>query len=331
MLPSAASEASPQGIVRIYRLLDPRPDGFLNDVLAGLSLPQKAVPPKYFYDERGSQLFEEICGLDEYYPTRTELAIMRECIDHLAKLLGPDTELVEFGSGASVKTRILIERIRPSLYMPVDIAEVALREAAGGLAGLFPWLNVSGLVADFAQPLALPEFVGVPVRRRVVYFPGSTIGNFTPGEALAFLRRVHGILGAGGVLVIGVDTKKSKKVLDAAYDDARGVTAEFNLNLLRRINRELGGDFQLARFRHKAFYDETAGRIEMHLESTHAQFVRIAGRRFDFAPGETIHTEISCKYAIEEFRALGDAARFHTQAVYTDPDRLFAVFAMMAV
>jgi dimethylhistidine N-methyltransferase len=169
------------------------------------------------------------------------------------------------------------------------------------------------------------------VRRRVVYFPGSTIGNFTPDEALAFLRRVHGILGAGGVLVIGVDTKKPKKVLDAAYDDARGVTAEFNLNLLRRINRELGGDFQLARFRHKAFYDETAGRIEMHLESTHAQFVRIAGRRFDFAPGETIHTEISCKYAIEEFRGLGDAARFHTQAVYTDPERLFAVFAMMAV
>jgi dimethylhistidine N-methyltransferase len=331
VLPRAESEIPSQGIVRIYRLLDPGADGFLSDVLAGLSLPQKAIPPKYFYDERGSQLFEQICGLDEYYPTRTELAIMRECIDDLAKLLGPDTELVEFGSGASVKTRILIERVRPSLYMPVDIAEVALREAAGGLAGLFPWLNVSGLVADFAQPLALPEFVGLPVRRRVVYFPGSTIGNFTPDEALAFLRRVHGILGAGGVLVIGVDTKKSKKVLDAAYDDARGVTAEFNLNLLRRINRELGGDFQVARFRHKAFYAETAGRIEMHLESTHAQFVRIAGRRFDFAPGETIHTEISCKYAIDEFRALGDAARFHTQAVYTDPERLFAVFAMMAV
>jgi dimethylhistidine N-methyltransferase len=328
---AAAPEASSQGIVRIYRLLDPGTQSFLDDVLKGLSLPQKAIAPKYFYDERGSQLFEQICELDEYYPTRTELAIMRECIDDLAKLLGPDTELVEFGSGASIKTRILIERIRPSLYMPVDIAEIALREAAAALAERFSWLNVSGLVADFAQPLALPEFVGVPVRRRVVYFPGSTIGNFTPAESLTFLRRVHDLLGAGGMLVIGVDTKKSKAVLDAAYDDARGVTAEFNLNLLRRINRELGGDFQLARFRHKALYDEAAGRVEMHLESTHAQFVRIASRRFDFAPGETIHTEISCKYGIDEFRALGDAARFHTQAVYTDIDRRFAVYAMMAV
>jgi dimethylhistidine N-methyltransferase len=327
----AAPEAATPGIVRIYRLLDPRPDAFLGDVLAGLARPQKAVPPKYFYDDRGSALFEQICELDEYYPTRTELAIMRECMDDLARLLGPDTELVEFGSGASIKSRILIERMRPSLYVPVDIAEGALRTAADALAERFPWLNVSGVVADFAQPLVLPEFVALPVRRRVVYFPGSTVGNFTPDEALSFLRRVHDLLGPGGVLVIGVDTKKSKAVLDAAYDDARGVTAEFNLNLLRRINRELGGDFQLSRFRHKAFYDEAAGRVEMHLESTHAQFARVGGRRFDFAPGETIHTEISCKYAIEEFRAMGEAARFHTQAVYTDPDRLFAVYAMMAV
>jgi dimethylhistidine N-methyltransferase len=331
VIPAVAADASPPGIVRIYRLLDPGSQSFLDDVLAGLSLPQKAIPPKYFYDERGSQLFEAICELDEYYPTRTELAIMRECVDELAALLGPDTELVEFGSGASIKTRILIERTRPSLYVPIDIAEIALRDAAEALAERFPWLNVSGLVADFAQPLALPDFVGVPVRRRVVYFPGSTIGNFTRDESLSFLRNVHALLGAGGMLVIGVDTKKSKAMLDAAYDDARGVTAEFNLNLLRRMNRELGADFQAARFRHKAFYDEAAGRIEMHLESTHAQFVRIAGRRFDFAPGETIHTEISCKYAIDEFRTLGAAARFHTQAIFTDPDRLFAVYAMMAV
>jgi dimethylhistidine N-methyltransferase len=331
VLSAAAPEAPSQGIVRVYRLLGPDSASFLDDVLSGLSLAQKAIPPKYFYDERGSRLFEQICALEEYYPTRTELAIMHACVDDLARLLGPETELVEFGSGASVKSRILIERIRPSLYVPVDLAEAALREAADALAKCFPWLNVTGLVADFAQPFALPEFVGPPVRRRAVYFPGSTIGNFTPAEALAFLRRVHGMLGAGGMLVIGVDTKKSKAVLDAAYDDARGVTAQFNLNLLRRINRELGGDFQLARFRHKAFYDEAAGRVEMHLESTHAQFARVAGRRFDFAPGETIHTEISCKYGIEEFRALGDAARFHTQAVFTDPERRFAVYAMMAV
>jgi dimethylhistidine N-methyltransferase len=329
--PAAAPEAVPRGIVRIYRLLDPGSHAFLEDTLAGLALPQKAIAPKYLYDERGSQLFERICELSEYYPTRTELAIMRECVGELAALLGADTELVEFGSGASVKTRILIERIRPSLYVPVDIAEPALRDAARSLGERFPWLNVCGLVADFAEPIVLPEFMGVPIRRRVVYFPGSTIGNFTQGEALSFLRRVHGLLRPGGMLVIGVDTKKSKAVLDAAYDDAQGVTAEFNLNLLRRINRELGGDFQLSRFRHKAFYDEVAGRIEMHLESSHAQFVRIAGRRFDFAPGETIHTEISCKYGIDEFRALGEAARFHTQAIYTDADGLFAVYAMMAI
>jgi dimethylhistidine N-methyltransferase len=318
------------GVVRYYNFLDAGPS-FRDDVLDGLARPQKAIPPKYFYDEQGSKLFEAICELPEYYPTRTEMAIMQRCIGEVVRLLGPDTQLVEFGSGAGVKTRLMIEHLEPSLYVPVEIAEGALREACADLVRRFPWLNINAVVADFARPLKLPEFVGVPIKRKAVYFPGSTIGNFTPEEAARFLANVREIVGSGGMLVIGVDLKKDKPTLDAAYDDAQGVTAAFNLNLLARINRELGGDFQLKRFRHKAFYDEASGRIEMHLESLYQQLVHVAGRRFDFEAGETIHTEISCKYTVEEFRRLAAGARFHAEAVWTDPANLFAVHAMMAV
>jgi dimethylhistidine N-methyltransferase len=317
-------------VVRYYNFLGTGPS-FGDDVLDGPARPQKSIPPKYFYDERGSKLFEAICELPEYYPTRTEMAIMKRCIGEVVRLLGPDTQLVEFGSGAGVKTRLMIEHLEPSLYVPVEIAEGALREACAELTRRFPWLNINAVVADFARPLKLPEFIGMPIRRKVVYFPGSTIGNFTPEEAGRFLANVREIVGSGGILVIGVDLKKEKAVLDAAYDDAQGVTAAFNLNLLARINRELGGDFQLKRFRHKAFYDEAQGRIEMHLESLYRQYVHVAGRRFDFRAGETIHTEISCKYTIEEFGRLAAGARFHAEAVWTDPANLFAVHAMMAV
>ena len=317
------------GVVRHYTFIGEGPS-FRDEVLAGLALPQKAIPPKYFYDDRGSKLFEAICELPEYYPTRTEMAIMERYAGEIVRLLGRDTQLVEFGSGASVKTRLLVESLEPSLYVPIDIAEGELREACAGLARRFPWLNINAVVADFARPLRLPEFMGVPIKRKVVYFPGSTIGNFTPAEAVAFLANVRAIVGNGGMLVIGVDLKKDKAVLEAAYNDAQGVTAAFNLNLLERINRELGGDFQLPRFRHKAFYDERLGRIEMHLESLSPQHVHVAGQRFEFASGETIHTEISCKYTIEEFRRLAAGARFHAEAVWTDPENLFAVHAMMA-
>jgi dimethylhistidine N-methyltransferase len=318
------------GIVRYYSLLTD-PASFRDDVLRGLALPQKAIPPKYFYDERGSALFERICELPEYYPTRTEMAIMERHLDEMVALLGPDTQLVEFGSGASVKTRLLVDRLEPSLYVPIDISEAALRAACKALALMFPWLNISAVTADFARPIKLPEFVGIPVRRKVVYFPGSTIGNFTPDEALEFLKGVREMVGPGGMLLIGVDLKKDKRVLDAAYDDAAGVTAEFNLNLLHRINRELGGDFQVKRFRHKAFYDEHKGWIEMHLESLYSQFAHVGGQRFDFRPGETIHTEISCKYSVEEFQRLGARARFHAEKVWTDPANLFAVHLLIAV
>jgi dimethylhistidine N-methyltransferase len=259
------------------------------------------------------------------------MAIMARHVGEIVTLLGPDAQLVEFGSGASVKSRLLVDRLEPSLYVPIDISEMALREACKALALMFPWLNISAVIADFSQPLRLPEFVGIPVHRKVVYFPGSTIGNFTPNEALEFLKGVRDIVGAGGMLLIGVDLKKDKRVLDAAYDDAQGVTAEFNLNLLHRVNRELGGDFQVKRFRHKAFYDERKGWIEMHLESLYSQFVNVGGQRFEFQLGETIHTEISCKYSVEEFQQLASRARFHAEKAWTDPAHLFAVHAMIAV
>jgi len=304
---------------------------FLDDCLRGLATPQKTLAPKYFYDHAGSQLFEEICALPEYYPTRTEMAIMQANVAEIARLVGPDIELIELGSGASVKTRLLIEHARPALYVPIDIAESQLRSAAAELAAIFPWLHVCAVRADFARPLGVPSFTGVPVKLKVVYFPGSTIGNFTPDESIALLRGVRDMAGTGARLLIGVDLKKDKRTLEAAYDDARGVTARFNLNLLARINRELGGDFQLNRFRHQAFYDEALGRIEMHLESRYAQFAHVGGRRVDFAAGETIHTEISCKYTIDEFQGLARRARFEPQAVWTDADGLFSVHLFIAI
>jgi dimethylhistidine N-methyltransferase len=318
------------GVVRFYNFL-PRGATFLDDVLAGLARAPKSIPPKYFYDEQGCRLFEAICELPEYYLTRTEMAILRAQAADIALFAGPDAELIEFGSGSEAKTRVLIEALQPALYVPVDIAVDTMRAASGELARQFPWLNIAGVCADYSRPLALPEFAGVPIRKKVVFFPGSTIGNFTPSEALVFLRQARRAAGTGGILVIGVDLKKDKKILDAAYDDASGVTAEFNLNLLKRINRELGADFQVQRFRHKAFYDPAIGRIEMHLESLFSQIVHVAGRRFDFAAGETIHTEISCKYSMEEFRDLGRKAGFSPEKLWMDPGELFSVHGMMAV
>lgn len=318
------------GIVRYYNCLT-EASSFLDDVLLGLSATPKVLPPKHFYDAEGSRLFERICELPEYYPTRTEMAIMREHVPEIVGRLGTDIELIELGSGASVKTRLLIAQGRPALYVPIDISDTALRTASAGLAERFPWLHICAVRADFSRPLRMPSFTGAPVKLKVVYFPGSTIGNFAPEDAVALLRNVRDLAGTGGRLLIGVDLKKDRLVLEAAYDDAEGVTAQFNLNLLARINRELGGDFQLKRFRHKAFYNEGLGRVEMHLESMYAQFVHVAGQRFDFAPGETIHTENSCKYTVPEFQALARRARFEPQHVWTDAHDLFSVHLMIAI
>jgi dimethylhistidine N-methyltransferase len=315
--------------VRFYSFLSSA-DRFREDVLAGLALPQKSVPPKYFYDEQGCRLFEEICELPEYYLTRTETAILRGNVADIAQFVGPDAELIEYGSGVQAKTRILISALQTRLYVPIDIATETLQASSSDLAGRFPWLNVVGICADYTRPLALPEFVGVPIRRKVAFFPGSTVGNFTPGEALAFLKNVRRSVGTGGALLIGVDLKKEKARLDAAYADPKGVTARFNLNLLERINRELRGDFQTSRFRHKAFYDPLRGRVEMHIESVYSQMVRVAGQRFDFHAGETIHTEISCKYTIAEFQELGKRAGFSPEKTWTDPEQLFCLHGMVA-
>jgi dimethylhistidine N-methyltransferase len=294
-----------------------------DDVIAGLSLPQKTLPPKYFYDDAGSRLFERICRLPEYYLTRTELSLTRRHIGSIARFAGSGGELVEYGSGESLKTRLLIRALRPSAYLPVDISEAALRAAAQRLAREFPGLRIAPVHADFSRPLELPP----SKRRRLVYFPGSTIGNLMPGEAHAFLSMTRG---QAARMLVGVDLKKDANVLHAAYNDSRRVTAAFNLNLLARINRELGADFDLKRFGHYAFYNAPLGRIEMHLVSLERQHVRIARHRFAFDAGESIHTENSYKYSVEDFRALAAQAGFTAKRVWMDRKGLFALHGLTA-
>lgn len=316
--------AQPRSRVALHDL-QPHAASFLDDVLAGLAAPQKALSPKYFYDARGCELFEAICELPEYYPTRTEMAMMRSHAREMARHLGGACLMIEYGSGSGYKTRVLITELSPVAYVPIDIARGQLKAAALRLAGEFPELMVVALCADYSRPLRLPQIEGTGACRRVIYFPGSTIGNFTLPEAGEFLRNVRALAGAGGAMLVGVDLKKDPAILHAAYNDAQGVTAEFNLNLLRRINRELGADFDVAAFRHQAFYNAEIGRIEMHLESLAAQRVTLAGRQIDFHRGETIHTENSYKYSVDEFQQLARASGFEPQAVWTDPRQYFAV------
>ncbi len=305
--------------------LRPDPGSFLDDVIAGLARPQKELPPKYFYDERGSELFDAICELPEYYPTRTETAIMHSHARDMASHLGPRCGLIEYGSGNSRKTRILIRELAPSAYMPIDIAGAQLKASAAELARAFPALAIIAVCADYSRPFVLPSLNGVDVSRRVIYFPGSTIGNFTTAEAAAFLANARTVTGEGGGMLIGVDLKKDPALLHAAYNDASGITGQFNLNLLVRINRELGADFELAAFRHQAHYDAALGRVEMHLVSEREQQVSIRGRVFSFRSGETIHTENSYKYSVEEFQELARGAGYEPMSCWTDPRRLFAV------
>ena len=293
--------------------------------MAGLSRPQKALPPKYFYDARGCALFEAICRLPEYYLTRAETGLMRRKSGDMARRLGPRCAVIEYGSGSGHKTRMLIEALQPVAYVPIDIAREQLKATATGLARDFPGLDVIAVCADYSRPVALPKLGRPGVRRRVIYFPGSTIGNFTPAEATQFLGVARDLAGVGGGMLIGVDLKKDAARLNAAYNDARGITAEFNLNLLARINRELGADFDVAAFRHRAYYDEARGRIEMHLESMKAQAVTIRGRVVRFRAGETIHTENSCKYSVSEFQQLAAGAGWAPVECWMDAEQLFSV------
>jgi dimethylhistidine N-methyltransferase len=295
---------------------------FLEDVVAGLSLPQKSLPPKYFYDAEGSRLFERICRLREYYLTRAEMSLTRSHIGAIASFAGRGCELIEYGTGEAVKTRLLLRALRPKLYVPVDISQAALERAAQRLSREFPRLRIAPVNGDFSRPLSI---LSGARRQRVVYFPGSTIGNLTPQEAQAFLAMSRA---QAARMLVGVDLKKDANVLHAAYNDSRGVTAAFNLNLLARINRELGGDFRLERFAHYAFYNAPLGRIEMHLVSLADQEARVAGHRFQFQRGESIHTENSYKYAAAEFRALAAQAGFAGKKVWTDKRGLFALHGL---
>ncbi len=307
-----------------HDLLKPRA-GMLEEVLAGLAKPQKEIPPKYFYDARGCELFEEICGLPEYYPTRAELAIMRKHAHAMAGLLGARCALIEIGCGNSEKSRLLLEVLQPAVFVAIDIAREQLETSCSALAEALPGIKLVAVRADFTQPIALPIAELRQAHRRVLYFPGSTIGNFNPAEAREFLSRWALLLGAGGGALIGVDLKKDRALLDAAYNDARGVTADFNLNTLRHINRVLGADFDLAAFRHHAFYNPGQGRIEMHLVSLRPQRVTVGGRVIAFHAGETINTEISCKYGIAEFQQIGRDAGFEPVQCWTDDDGRFSV------
>ncbi len=303
----------------------PEPANFRSEVIHGLQQPHKALPSKFFYDEQGAQLFEQITRLDEYYPTRTELAIMRHHVTEMAALLGPRCLLIEYGSGSSTKTRLLLDALQePAGYVPIDISKEQLLDAATELAARYAALEVLPVCADYTAyyEVPVPE---QPVARRIVYYPGSTIGNFHPEQAQQFLQSVAAICGPNGGLLIGVDLKKDPVMLHRAYNDAAGVTAAFNLNLLVRINHELGADFQRDRFRHYACYNPGASRIEMHLVSLGEQTVHLGDVEIGFKRGESIWTESSYKYNLDDFARLAAGAGLEVERVWTDPAQLFSV------
>jgi len=299
-------------------------EDFRRAVLAGLGSSPRAVPAKFLYDARGSALFDAICEQPEYYPTRTETRILRECAGEIARLAGPGCALVEYGSGSSVKTRLLLDAM-PDLhaYVPIDISRQHLDGTARRLREDYPGLRVDPVAGDYMALDALPS--AIDGARRIGFFPGSTIGNLTPGEAVLYLRRARRLLRSDGALILGVDLKKDPQRLHAAYNDAAGVTAQFTLNLLRRMNRELEANFDLSAFAHEAFYNEAAGRIEIYFRSLRAQTVTVAGRRFTFAEGERVHTEYSYKYDDTDVAELARRGGFSIAHTWTDPARLFAV------
>ena len=297
----------------------------INEIVAGLRRPRKTISPKYFYDERGSQLFEDITALPEYYLTDAELEIMREYVDEMAALIGPQASLIEFGSGSSLKTRILLEHLNElAAYVPVDISEDHLYESAGRIRGEFPDTPVHPVVADFTRPFDLPSPAVTPVKN-VVYFPGSTIGNFERDAAIELLRVMHGEAGENGALLIGVDLQKDPKIIDRAYNDSAGITAAFNLNMLRHLNTSYGTDFDLDAFEHRAEYDEDEGRVVLELVSQEDQVVSVCDAEIDIADGEAILTEYSHKYTLDGFAEMADAAGFEVAHVWADKDRLFSV------
>jgi len=301
---------------------------FLKDVVEDLSKNPKALKPKYFYDSRGAQLFTEICTTPEYYPTRTEIKILNQNAEDIASQIGDNTALIEYGSGALEKIKILLNFLNePVGLIPVDISEDQLFESAKNLENLYPNLEILPVAADFTKPIPIPEF-SHPPKRYVAFFPGSTIGNFEPDLAIQFLEGVTKTIGFDGLLLIGFDLKKDIETLLAAYDDQQGITASFNKNLLSRINDELGGNFNLDAFEHVAQYNDNKGRIEMHLKSTTEQTVSINNELFEFLEGETIHTENCYKFTEENFTAMSSKAGLSPVKTWTDDQNLFAVMLL---
>ena len=300
-------------------------DDTLAEIVEGLSGPQKSLPCKLFYDHEGSLLFDRICELPEYYLTRTELRIMECHVRDMASLIGPQCALIEYGAGACHKVRLLLDALsHPVAYIPIDISADHLAQAATGVELEYPDLDVLPVCADYTQPHDLP-LAGVSGARRIVYFPGSTIGNFTPSDATAFLRNAKHVVGSEGGVLVGLDLEKEPRILTDAYNDAAGVTAQFNLNILRVLNREFDTTFDLDQFEHLAVYDEANRRIEMRLVSRCEQDVAVGDRRFSFGRGEVIVTEYSHKYALEQFAQIAGDAGLAVRRVWTDPDGHFSV------
>jgi dimethylhistidine N-methyltransferase len=305
---------------------EPASSDFRSDVMAGLSSRPRTLPYKYFYDAHGAALFQKICELPEYYPTRTELEILNSYAKEMAAQFGQGIELIGLGTGAGTKTRILIEQLQaPVAYVPVDISSEQLERSTTLFRKVFPALEILPVCADYLEPVELPSPTRIPARK-VVYFPGSTFGNFEPGDATNFLRRIANLCGRGGGLLIGVDLRKDRHVIERAYNDSAGVTAQFNLNLLARINRELGGDFDLNQWRHSAVYNSGQGRVEICLISETDQTVRIEDREFEFQAGEKITTEYSYKHTPEGFIELAANAGFQFAQMWTDDRHWFGVF-----
>ena len=314
-------------LAKAHRFDEPT-TAFAGDVIDDLSQQPKRLSPKYFYDATGSELFEQITLLPEYYPTRTELGILRDRASEIAAIIPEGAALVEFGAGATTKVRLLLRRCAFRAYVPVDISGDFLKAQADALRKDFPALSVYPVAADFTAPFALPD--EVKTMPKVGFFPGSTLGNFEPHEACAFLRSAREILGKDARMIIGVDLEKDERVLYDAYNDAAGVTARFNLNVLVRINRELGGNFDTNAFMHRAIYNRDRHRIEMHLIAKKAQTVRVLGRSYSFRAGETIHTESSYKYSLERFAALAQGSGWTPRESWTDPAGMFSVHALVA-
>lgn len=304
----------------------PEKSAFLAETIAGLSKSPRSLPCKFFYDARGAQLFKKICELPEYYITRTELKILRLHADEMADRLGENIELIGLGTGAGTKTKILLEKLHdPAVYISIDISNEQLQKSTARFRQMFPKLEILPIAADYLEPFELP----LPRKlssRSVVYFPGSTIGNFDPSDATEFLRRLVDLCGQDGGLLIGVDLQKDKSIIEAAYNDSQGVTAQFNLNLLERANRELGADFDLNKWQHRAIYNSDEGRIEIYLISQCEQQVHFEDRQFVFGAGEKILTEYSYKHTPEGFVALAAKAGFEFEKLWTDDARLFGVF-----